>query len=107
VFVGDFEYAHTGGPCARGDGYRQSDDVRAVIAGNDFFAVRNSQSSMCVIHGSVQGDEVRGYDCNGEQPKGFALKLRPDMDLRGRDRDRPAYVALQTLMRPSFGEEGS
>ena len=77
VWVGEIRFRHVGGPCTRPTPGGQTDEVRAVIVGDQFFARRQSQSAVCLLNGRVQGDEVRGRELctsvNG--PMEFTLYL--------------------------------
>jgi hypothetical protein len=81
VWVGNIDYLHIGGPCVPPTNKVAVAAVRAVIAGEDFFAVRTSPSVTCHLHGVIRGERVRGYMlCSGSQPPiAFALSFaRPE-----------------------------
>ena len=76
VWVGNISFVKIGGPCATGDHLQLTNEVRAVIVGDDFFARRSNGPSACMLHGRVQGEEVRGHElCAGNEPRAFALRL--------------------------------
>jgi hypothetical protein len=77
VWAGNIDFVHIGGTCTPGTHSLQTDEVRAVIVGGDFFARRNAGTLLCVLHGSVRGEEIRGYEIcdNGANVQEFALQL--------------------------------
>jgi hypothetical protein len=81
VFVGRIDYEHIGGPCAQGTGQRIVSEVRAVVAGQDFFA---SRPGTCLYHGRLQEERVRGRGlCGGNLSETFALRFLRDESLGG------------------------
>ena len=68
-FVGYLDHQHIGGPCVAATDSRMSANVRAVIVGSDFFAMSTPGGQpSCLWHGSVRGDEARGFVlCPGQQ----------------------------------------
>jgi hypothetical protein len=83
VFVGRIDYEHIGGPCAAATGQRIASEVRAVVAGHDFFA---SRPGTCIYHGLLREERVRGRGlCAGNFSETFALRfLRDEPDREGR-----------------------
>jgi hypothetical protein len=80
VFVGRIEYEHVGGPCVAATGERVGSDVRAVIAGRDFFATR---PGVCNYHGAFREERVRGRAlCAGQPALSFALRFLRDDEPR-------------------------
>src|SRR5262249_1051538 len=62
ALVGFLGHQPTGGPGVRGADIRMSANVRAVIVGSDFFAISTpGGQTSCLWHGSVRGDEARGF----------------------------------------------
>ncbi len=87
VWVGNIDYIHIGGPCSAPDHSQATQEVRAVIVGEDFFARRRSDPGICLLHGRVRGDEVRGHElCDGTAPLDFTLHLTRG-EPEGRDRE--------------------
>jgi hypothetical protein len=76
AFAGRIEYENIGGPCASGTGQRLVSEVRAVIAGQDFFA---SRPGTCLYHGLLREERVRGRGlCAGNLEETFALRILRD-----------------------------
>jgi hypothetical protein len=77
VWVGNADFRHIGGACiAPNQGVVVANEVRAVLAGDEFFAVRTTGFGTCHLHGRVRNNEVRGLElCTGQQPP-FAFALR-------------------------------
>jgi hypothetical protein len=79
AWVGSFDLQQVGGPCAPPDNSILTGEVSAAIVGQDFFARLNiiGAPGPCLVHGRVQGSDVRGFLlCQGvPQSLGFALRL--------------------------------
>jgi hypothetical protein len=85
AWVGNVDFVHVGGPCSPGTPSRETYNVRAVMAGSDFFAQRQSAATVCMLQGTMRDEEVRGYElCGGwRRPLPFTLRLiRRDRDGR-------------------------
>jgi hypothetical protein len=92
-WVGNIDFVHVGGPCGPPTHSRQTDRVRAVIVGDEFLARRGFGPALCMLHGRVQGGEIRGHElCMGTGPTEFTLHLgarEPDeRDSEWRDEQR-------------------
>jgi len=86
VYHGRIDYEHIGGPGTQGTGQRIVSEVRAVIAGRDFFA---SRPGTCLYHGRVDEDKVRGRGlCAGNFAETFALRFLRD---EGPREGRPSF----------------
>jgi hypothetical protein len=73
VWVGDVNYR--GGDCVAASGQTLSFKVRAVTVGEDFFALLTGPQK-CVVHGRIDGENVRGFElCLGTQSE-FPFSLR-------------------------------
>jgi hypothetical protein len=78
VWIGLIDLEHIGGPCLQSTGQRVTHQVRAVIAGKDFFAYRTSGSFACYLHGQLRNEGVTGFElCQGGMPLPFALRFSP------------------------------
>jgi hypothetical protein len=79
VWVGIIDFVHVGGPCSKRTEQFLTHELRAAIAGSDFFGRRTTGSTVCHMHGTIRGIEVRGYEvCSGATaPLAFALRLGP------------------------------
>lgn len=88
VWVGVIELYHVGGPCIQGTGRTVRIPVKAVIAGESFFASRRADSgTLCNYYGRLREDRVRGAAlCDGEPDRWvFALRFPPgNSELRQR-----------------------
>jgi hypothetical protein len=82
LWVGDIEFHHVGGNCMPGNGTVTWNEARAAVVGTDFFGRRVSGGVTCYLHGTVRGDEVRGFEmCSGApQPAPFALRFSAASD---------------------------
>ena len=78
AFVGFVDHQHIGGPCVAAADSRMTANVRAVIAGSDFFAASTPGGGpSCLWHGSIRGDEARGFVlCPGQPGMAFVLSFR-------------------------------
>jgi hypothetical protein len=56
VWVGNIDFDHVGGPCLRASHSRDTQSVRAVIVGSDFFARREGGGTLCMIQGTVRNE---------------------------------------------------
>lgn len=80
VWVGVIDLYHVGGPCIQGTGQTVRIPVKAVIAGESFFASRRTEKGvLCNYYGRLQEDRVRGVAlCDGEPHRWiFALRFPP------------------------------
>jgi len=78
VWTGSIDFQQVGGACVAPTNAVASQEVRAVIVGEDFFARRHGGSTACYMHGRIRGDQVRGFEiCSGGTEQGFALHFRP------------------------------
>src|ERR1700730_16740899 len=77
-FAGYLDFQHIGGPCVAANDSRASANVRGVIVGSDFFAVSTvGGQPSCLWHGSVRGDEARGFMlCPGNPGFAFVLSFK-------------------------------
>lgn len=78
AWIGYIDSQHIGGSCVEANNSAASAEVRAVTAGEDFFArVTTGNAGACLMHGRIRGAEVRGFTiCAGAQPVAFVLQLR-------------------------------
>ena len=75
-FSGYVDFQVIGGPCLAANDSRMSANTRAVIAGTDFFAVTIANgSTACLWHGSVRGDQARGFVLCPGAPQGMSFVL--------------------------------
>src|SRR5215207_1858066 len=75
VWVGSADHVQVGGPCAQRTGANNRSRVRAVIVGQEFFAVLQSEPTtgaavhtgpICSYYGPIREDRVRGVEvCEG------------------------------------------
>ncbi len=105
VWYGTIEHFHVGGYCDAPTGQILRSDVRAVIAGNNFFAVRRTGNTLCTYTASRRGpnaNRARGVAiCEGEQRHVVNIRFRaqensrplrelpPDEDLLQEERSGP------------------
>jgi len=89
VWTGVIDLFHVGGSCVQGTGQTARIPVRAVIAGESFFASRGTENgTMCNYYGRLQGDRVRGVAlCDKEAGRWvFALRFPPSGGHEARQR---------------------
>ncbi len=89
LWVGSIDHVHVGGPCAQGTGRRIGSDVKAVIAGESFFAARRDDNGhFCSYYGRIREDRVRGPElCAGTASQStFALRFPPQGNSEARQR---------------------
>ena len=99
IWAGSADHVHVGGPCEQRTGAKAQSKVRAVIAGELFFAVVQSEpatgahadtGAVCSYYGPIQGDRVRGVAvCEGASRMMFALRFRPGDGSAQRSEQRP------------------
>jgi hypothetical protein len=78
VWAGTIEFLRIGGPCAPRDYYTTRREVRAVIAGQNLFAVRPTETNeVCTYVGRIAGKRARGFAlCEGGAVRqGFAVRF--------------------------------
>jgi hypothetical protein len=87
VWYGTIDHFHVGGPCDAPTGRTLRSDVRAVIAGNNFFAVRNTGNTLCNYAASRRGpnaNRARGVViCEG------ARRVVTNIRFRAQENNRP------------------
>ena len=88
VWVGAADHVQVGGPCVARTGVNSRSRVRAVIVGQEFFAILQSEPAsgaavhsgqICSYYGPVRDDQVRGSRCVKEEsvscsPCAFGLR---------------------------------
>jgi hypothetical protein len=86
VWVGTIDHFQIGGPCAPRTGQVRRSDVRAVIAGENFFAFNAiDNGSLCsYVARIVRENRARGVSlCEGNpEPGGFVIRFRSQQDTR-------------------------
>ena len=85
VWVGEIEHYHVGGPCARGTGQTLRSEVRAVITGDNLFAIRKEREFVCTHFARIREREGRGVTvCENGPRSTFNVRFRasPDRQLR-------------------------
>lgn len=77
VWSGSIDHEHVGGGCVQGTGTRAQSNVRATIAGENFFATRQfGAGQFCSYFGQIQQDRVRGVELCEGLPTRMAFGLR-------------------------------
>ena len=77
VWTGSIDHEHVGGSCIQGNGTRAQSNVRASIAGENFFATRQfGTGQFCSYFGQMQQDRVRGVELCEGLPTRLAFGLR-------------------------------
>ena len=76
VWAGSIDHEHVGGACVQGTGTRARSNVRASIAGENFFATREVGGQFCSYFGQIQQDRVRGVELCEGLPTRMAFGLR-------------------------------
>src|SRR5829696_756156 len=77
VWTGSIDHEHVGGACIQGNGSRAQSNVRASIAGENFFATRQfGAGQFCSYFGQIQQDRVRGVELCEGLPTRMAFGLR-------------------------------
>jgi hypothetical protein len=77
VWNGSIDHEHVGGPCVQGTGTRAQSNVRASIAGENFFATRQFGSGQfCSYFGQIQQERVVGVELCEGLPTRMAFRLR-------------------------------
>jgi hypothetical protein len=94
VWDGIIDFEHVGGPCVQGTGSRSVSRVRAVLAGDAFFATRRGEhGAICNAYGQINGNRVWGFElCEGRPTRDvFALRFPPaaDKNLQGPEAAQP------------------
>ena len=86
VWVGTIDHLHIGGPCAQSRGEVMSSDVRAVIAGDNLFALRTREDGKVCSYVARMVGENRGRGivlCEGDRERtGFVIRFRATADAR-------------------------
>ena len=110
VWVGSADHVQVGGPCVARTGVNSRSRVRAVIVGQEFFAILQSEPAsgaavhsgqICSCYGPVRDDQVRGVeDCEGGERMMFALRFRPEGDREVQQRSGPPPADQQDDDRP-------
>jgi hypothetical protein len=110
VWVGAADHVQVGGPCVARTGVNSRSRVRAVIVGQEFFAILQSEPAsgaavhsgqICSYYGPVRDDQVRGVEvCEGGERMMFALRFRPEGDREVQQRSGPPPADQQDDDRP-------
>jgi hypothetical protein len=84
VWIGSIEHFHVGGPCQRPTGRILRSEARAVIAGENIFALRLTGRVLCnYTVRLVRENRARGVQvCEGEQRHGLVMRFRSPPDPR-------------------------
>lgn len=85
TWLGEIDHVHVGGPCVEGTGQMLRSNVRAIITGDNLFAVRTSGGTLCTHVVRLGENRGRGFTlCENEQRVPFAIRFRtsPQRPLR-------------------------
>src|SRR5690242_15509370 len=82
VWVGQVDGVQIGGPCTKPTGETMQSEVRALITGQNLFAVRDTGGTVCTYFAQIGDDHGRGFRlCEGQGERlGFAIRFRSQMD---------------------------
>ncbi len=77
MWVGSIDHVQVGGPCEPRTGQIMESEVRALIVGENLFAVRGTGGNVCTYVARIRGNTARGFGlCEGHQRMGFAVRFR-------------------------------
>jgi hypothetical protein len=104
VWTGSVDHEHIGGRCVQETGTRVRSNVRASIAGENFFATREfAGGQFCSYFGQIQQDRVRGVElCEGSPTRmDFRLRFPASADA-SQPRQPLRCPYLNRTMKPTF-----
>ena len=86
VWVGEIEHYHIGGPCAPSNRQILRSTVRAVITGDNLFAIRQERDTVCTHFARIDERRGRGVTvCEGAKRLAFNIRFRAPADRPLRD----------------------